>query len=75
MRVDLFDFELPPERIAQRPADPRDSARMLSVTPSALELHSLEVYCGHVAERIGSWHRDHELRMVAEQLAARLALA
>jgi S-adenosylmethionine:tRNA ribosyltransferase-isomerase len=31
MRVDLFDFELPPERIALRPARPRDSARMLVV--------------------------------------------
>lgn len=29
MRVDLFDFELPPESIALRPARPRDSARML----------------------------------------------
>ena len=29
MRVDLFDFDLPPERIALRPARPRDSARML----------------------------------------------
>ncbi|MGB5777781.1 MAG: tRNA preQ1(34) S-adenosylmethionine ribosyltransferase-isomerase QueA [Allopontixanthobacter sediminis] len=29
MRVDLFDFELPPERIALRPASPRHSARML----------------------------------------------
>ena len=29
MRVDLFDFVLPPERIALRPARPRDSARML----------------------------------------------
>jgi len=29
MRVDLFDFDLPPERIALRPAVPRDSARML----------------------------------------------
>jgi len=29
MRVDLFDFELPPERIALRPASPRDSARMM----------------------------------------------
>ena len=29
MRVDLFDFHLPPERIALRPAAPRDSARML----------------------------------------------
>lgn len=31
MRVDLFDFELPSERIALRPARPRDSARMLVV--------------------------------------------
>ena len=31
MRVDLFDFELPHERIALRPARPRDSARMLVV--------------------------------------------
>lgn len=29
MNVDLFDFELPTERIALRPASPRDSARML----------------------------------------------
>ncbi|QUT06611.1 tRNA preQ1(34) S-adenosylmethionine ribosyltransferase-isomerase QueA [Sphingobium phenoxybenzoativorans] len=29
MRVDLFDFDLPPERIALRPAAPRDAARML----------------------------------------------
>lgn len=31
MRVDLFDFELPPERIALRPVRPRDAARMLVV--------------------------------------------
>ena len=31
MRTDLFDFDLPPERIALRPASPRDSARMLVV--------------------------------------------
>ncbi|WOK36341.1 tRNA preQ1(34) S-adenosylmethionine ribosyltransferase-isomerase QueA [Sphingomonas sp. C3-2] len=29
MRVDLFDFDLPAENIALRPASPRDSARML----------------------------------------------
>jgi S-adenosylmethionine:tRNA ribosyltransferase-isomerase len=29
MRVDLFDFQLPPERIALRPVAPRDAARML----------------------------------------------
>ena len=31
MRVDLFDFELPGDRIALRPARPRDSARLLRV--------------------------------------------
>ncbi|KQM60044.1 MULTISPECIES: tRNA preQ1(34) S-adenosylmethionine ribosyltransferase-isomerase QueA [unclassified Sphingomonas] len=29
MHVDLFDFELPTDRIALRPASPRDAARML----------------------------------------------
>jgi len=33
MRVDLFDFDLPEERIALRPAAPRDSARLLAVRP------------------------------------------
>jgi S-adenosylmethionine:tRNA ribosyltransferase-isomerase len=33
MRVDLFDFHLPDENIALRPASPRDSARMLIVRP------------------------------------------
>jgi S-adenosylmethionine:tRNA ribosyltransferase-isomerase len=33
MRVDLFDFDLPPERIALRPARPRDAARLLIVRP------------------------------------------
>jgi S-adenosylmethionine:tRNA ribosyltransferase-isomerase len=36
MRVDLFDFELPPDRIALRPARPRDAARMLLVEGSRL---------------------------------------
>jgi S-adenosylmethionine:tRNA ribosyltransferase-isomerase len=32
MRVDLFDFELPQDRIATHPARPRDSARLLDLT-------------------------------------------
>lgn len=36
MRVDAFDFDLPPERIALRPARPRDAARMLLVQGDAM---------------------------------------
>ncbi len=36
MRVDLFDFDLPPERIALRPARPRDCARLLLVDGAEL---------------------------------------
>ncbi len=39
MRVDLFDFELPKECIALRPASPRDSARMLGVMGGVLSDH------------------------------------
>ena len=33
MRTDLFDFDLPADRIALRPASPRDAARLLVVRP------------------------------------------
>ena len=36
MRVDAFDFDLPNERIALRPARPRDAARMLLVEGGAM---------------------------------------
>jgi len=35
MRVDFFDFDLPEESIALRPASPRDSARLLVVRPES----------------------------------------
>ncbi|MBA3055515.1 MAG: tRNA preQ1(34) S-adenosylmethionine ribosyltransferase-isomerase QueA [Sphingomonadales bacterium] len=41
MRVDLFDFDLPPERIALRPARPRDAARLLRVSRD-------EPFTGHI---------------------------
>lgn len=36
MRTELFDFDLPAERIALRPASPRDSAKMLVVDHGTL---------------------------------------
>ncbi|MGL6043572.1 MAG: S-adenosylmethionine:tRNA ribosyltransferase-isomerase, partial [Sandaracinobacteroides sp.] len=39
MRVEAFDFRLPEDRIALRPASPRDSARLLSVGPAGLSDH------------------------------------
>ena len=39
MNVDLFDFTLPPDNIALRPAAPRDAARMLVVDRVGLHDH------------------------------------
>ena len=41
MRVDLFDFHLPDDLIAQRPAAPRDSARLLDVASDGLHDRSV----------------------------------
>ena len=41
MRTDLFDFDLPADRIALRPANPRDSAKLLAVRPEGLEDRSI----------------------------------
>src|SRR5689334_8149768 len=41
MRVELFDFELPQERIALRPARPRDSARLLVVEGTDISDHEV----------------------------------
>ena len=44
MRVDLFDFDLPDENIALRPASPRDSARFLVVDPNADQMTDHQVF-------------------------------
>jgi len=41
MRMDLFDFDLPPELIAQHPVRPRDQARLLLVEPERLSDHTV----------------------------------
>jgi S-adenosylmethionine:tRNA ribosyltransferase-isomerase len=41
MRVDLFDFHLPNDRIALRPARPRDSARLLLVDGREISDHQV----------------------------------
>jgi S-adenosylmethionine:tRNA ribosyltransferase-isomerase len=44
VRVDLFDFDLPPDRIALRPARPRDSSRLLLVDGKRLsDRHMLDL--------------------------------
>jgi len=37
LRLDDFDYELPPDRIALRPVHPRDAARLLTVSPDIAE--------------------------------------
>ena len=43
MRVDEFDFGLPRELIADRPANPRDSARLLVVGETLSDRHMLDL--------------------------------
>ena len=43
MRVDQFDFDLPPALIADRPAEPRESARLLVVGEGFADRHVREL--------------------------------
>lgn len=70
MRLADFDYELPAERIAQHPADPRDSARLLVDQGSAAPLHR------HVRD-IGDHLRDGDLLVLNDTkvIPARLRLS
>ena len=46
MRTDLFDFDLPADRIALRPAQPRDTSRLLVVRPG----QAAELEDGRIAD-------------------------
>ena len=66
MRVDAFDFELPKERIALRPAVPRDSARLLEVSEDGLSDHSVGQLAGRL--RAGDVLVFNNTRVIPAQL-------
>jgi S-adenosylmethionine:tRNA ribosyltransferase-isomerase len=72
MRTDLFDFELPPDRIALRPAEPRDSARLLVVQPGgAPELADRTIRDLPDLLRAGDQIVVNDTKVIAAQLAGR----
>jgi S-adenosylmethionine:tRNA ribosyltransferase-isomerase len=70
MRTDLFDFELPTTSIALRPANPRDTARMLVVEPDGL-------LRDHIVSDLPNWLAPgdqlvvNDTRVIAAQLSGR----
>jgi S-adenosylmethionine:tRNA ribosyltransferase-isomerase len=70
MRTDLFDFELPPDSIALRPASPRDAARMLVVQPG-------EALRDQTVSDLPNWLRPgdqlvvNDTKVIAAQLSGR----
>src|ERR1051325_3171648 len=72
MRSDLFDFELPTERVALRPAEPRDAARMLVVRPGgAPELQDQFVRDLPELLRPGDQIVVNDTKVIPAQLAGR----
>ena len=69
MRTSDFDFALPPDRIAQHPARPRDSARLLHVTADAL--HDGFVRDLPALLRPGDIMVANDTRVIPAQLSAR----
>ncbi len=70
MDVSLFDYDLPDDRIALRPASPRDSARMLVVRPDGSLVHA------HIRDlpeflRAGDLLVANDSRVIAARLRAR----
>jgi S-adenosylmethionine:tRNA ribosyltransferase-isomerase len=69
MRVDLFDFDLPHERIALRPVSPRDAARMLVVRGNAIS--DSEISNLPSALRAGDCLVFNDTRVIPAQLEGR----
>ena len=70
MRTDLFDFELPPESIALRPASPRDAARLLVVQPG-IGLQDRSVTDLPTALRPGDQLVVNDTKVIPAQLSGR----
>ena len=49
LTLDDFDYDLPRELIAQRPAEPRSASRLLRVTPGAISDHLFSELPGFLA--------------------------
>lgn len=44
LQLSDFDYHLPPERIAQTPAEPRDSAKLLTLCRQSGQIHD-KIFC------------------------------
>ncbi len=73
MKVDLFDFELPPERIALRPVRPRDAARMLVVRGSDAPFEDMGVRDLPRLLKAGDVLVFNDTRVIPAQLEGRRA--
>ncbi|WP_369025328.1 tRNA preQ1(34) S-adenosylmethionine ribosyltransferase-isomerase QueA [Qipengyuania sp. RANM35] len=71
MKVDLFDFELPQELIALRPAVPRDSARMLLVEGGDVPFRDFSVSDLPSLLRAGDVLVFNDTRVIPAQLEGR----
>ena len=69
MRVDLFDFDLPAERIALRPAVPRDAARLLVLDGDATRDLTVADLPGQL--RAGDCLVFNDTRVIPAQLEGR----
>jgi S-adenosylmethionine:tRNA ribosyltransferase-isomerase len=68
MKASDFDFALPPDRIAQHPARPRDAARLLHVAPDGL--HDRQVAALPSLLRAGDLLVANDTRVIPAQLWA-----
>ena len=73
MRLADFDFDLPPERIAQHPAQPRDAARLLHLGPTGLADHIVRDLPSLL--RPGDMLVVNDTKVIPAQLSARRGAA